>query len=90
MRIEPRQAIMYRVAVAWDDETGTPRSQDGMLEDRSSSGAGIFITRAIPAGTRVKIRQRGEERSGVVRHCRPDNTGYFMGVQFDDRSACSA
>jgi hypothetical protein len=74
---------MYRVAVAWEDADGHLRNQDGRLEDRSRSGAGIFVNKGIPAGTRVQVQEKGGTHNGVVRHCRPDDSGYFIGIQFD-------
>lgn len=75
---------MYRIAVAWEDETGGARQQDGRVEDRSRSGAGIFVNKAIPAGTKVKIKERREERSGTVRYCRAEEIGYFIGIKYDE------
>jgi hypothetical protein len=83
-RVETRQAIMYRIAVAWEDESGGTRHQDGRVEDRSRSGDGIFVNKAIPAGTRVKVRERREERTGTVRYCRAEEIGYFIGIKYDE------
>jgi hypothetical protein len=81
-RSEPRQIIMYRIAISWEDDLGT-RSQDGKLEDRSRSGAGIFVNKAIPAGTRVNVKERNLDRAGTVRYCRPDEGGFFIGIKYD-------
>lgn len=78
---------MYRIAVSWEDETGGVRQQDGRVEDRSPSGAGVFVNKAIPAGTKVKIKERREERSGTVRYCRAEEIGYFIGIKFDEPTA---
>ena len=82
-RVERRQAIMYRVAVAWEDAEGCLRNQDGRVEDRSRSGAGIFVNKAVSAGTKVQVQEKSGTYNGVVRHCRPDDSGYFIGIQFD-------
>jgi PilZ domain len=74
---------MYRITVAWEDETGT-KNLDGMLEDRSPSGAGVFITKAIPAGSRVTIKEKHQTRTGTVRYCRRDEGGYFIGIKYDE------
>jgi hypothetical protein len=83
LRIEPREMIMYRVGISWEDENGGLKTYDGMLEDKSRSGAGIFVRDAIPAGTRVKVREKNQERVGTVRHCRADQTGFFIGIKYD-------
>jgi hypothetical protein len=74
---------MCRVAVNWKDQGGDAKTQAGMLEDRSPSGAGISLPKAIPAGTRIKIIENNRELAGTVRYCRPEDSGYFLGVQLD-------
>jgi hypothetical protein len=74
--------FMCRVAVNWEDQTG-PKTQTGMLEDRSPSGAGISLRKPIPAGTKVKIQENNRELAGIVRYCRPEEFGYFLGVRLD-------
>lgn len=74
---------MCRIAITWEDETGGPRKQQAILEDKSSSGVGVSVKKAIPAGTRVNLRERDQERAGIVRYCRSDEMGYFIGIQFD-------
>lgn len=85
VRIEPRESIMYRVGISWEDVNGGEKNHEGMLEDKSPSGAGIFVRDAIAAGTRIKVREKNNERAGVVRYCRPDQTGFFIGVKYDTR-----
>jgi hypothetical protein len=83
MRREPRRQVMCRIEITWEDEAGGLRNQQAMLEDKSVSGAGISARKAIPAGTRINLRERDQERAGVVRYCRPDEIGYLIGIQFD-------
>jgi len=82
-RMEPREIIMYRISLAWEDDAGELRNQEGRLEDRSPSGAGIAARKAIPVGTKVTIQERGQERVGTVRHCTPDEIGYFIGIRYE-------
>jgi hypothetical protein len=73
---------MCAVNIDWEDRTGL-RTQAGRLEDKSRSGAGISLNKSIPAGTKIKIREAKGELTGIVRYCRPEGYGYFLGVEFD-------
>ena len=74
---------MRRISIAWDDEDGSPRTQSGVLEDISLSGAGVCVNKPIPAGTKVRIRGKHRELAGTVRHCRTEEFQYFVGIQLD-------
>jgi hypothetical protein len=82
-RIEPRRPFMRRISVAWDDADGNPRTQSGVLEDISHSGAGVCVNKPITAGTKVTIRGTHRELAGRVRHCRTEEFKYFVGIQLD-------
>ena len=82
-RIEPRKSFMCRITVEWEDETGSPQSQPGMLEDRSRSGAGISVYAPIPVGARVKIKGPRVDLSGTVRYCKGKNIRYLVGIKYD-------
>ena len=53
-----------------------------MIEDKSISGLGIEVSRAIPVGTSVRIRLGQEMISAVVRRCIKTGFGSFVGVSF--------
>jgi len=74
---------MCRISVAWEDADGSPKTQAGVLEDRSPNGAGVCVNKPVPVGTKVKIKGRRRELTGVVRHCRTEEFKYFVGIQLD-------
>jgi hypothetical protein len=82
-RTEPRKPFMCRISVVWEDQTGSPRTQTGLLEDWSTSGVGITVNGPIPVGTSVKIRGRRRELVGSVRHCRREERDYFVGIRLE-------
>jgi hypothetical protein len=74
---------MCRINILWEDETGAPQSQAGMLEDRSRSGAGISVRKPIPVGAKVKIVGKRLDFSGTVRYCRREQFKYLAGILVD-------
>jgi hypothetical protein len=58
-----------------------------MIEDRSISGLGIEVSRAIPVGTSVRVRLGNEMISAVVRRCIKTGFGNFVGVSFEAPAA---
>jgi hypothetical protein len=84
-RLEPRKILICRISVSWEDQAGLPAMQVGLLEDRSLSGVGLCVPKPIAVGTKVKIRGRRRELAGIVQHCRPEGTEYFIGVRLDER-----
>lgn len=62
----------------------------GMIEDKSISGLGIEVSRAIPVGTSVRIRLGNEMISAVVRRCIKTDFGSFVGVAFEEVAAAPA
>jgi PilZ domain len=81
-RNEIRKAIMRRVLVGPAEGTAF-RNQYGFQEDISEHGIGIFLNRAIPVGTRIKISLDGRDSLGTVRRCRQDKGGWAIGVLLD-------
>jgi hypothetical protein len=41
----------------------------------------------LAVGTKVKIKFKKEDICGTVRHCRQDQFGYAVGIEFDARPA---
>jgi len=83
-RTEPRIAVICRISVVWEDPDGSPKTQPGMLEDRSRSGVGISVKAPIPVGAKVKVGGRHRELIGVVRHCHRHEFNYLVGIQLDE------
>ncbi len=67
-----------------EDEFGFPVTRAGLLEDRSLSGFGISVPEPIAIGTKVKVRGRLRELSGIVRYCRPKGVTYLVGIRLDE------
>jgi len=83
-RSEPRKVFLCRITITWESETDGLKSQSGLLEDRSRSGAGVSVDDPIPVGTAVKIRGRKRELSAIVKYCYPKNMRYLVGVRYDE------
>jgi hypothetical protein len=82
-RKEPRIAVMTRVEAMWEDETGAPRLAPATIEDRSPSGANIWINTLISVGSKVTIKGHREQFTGVVVNSRTDKAEYFLGIKRD-------
>jgi hypothetical protein len=82
-RTEPRKVILCRITVTWESETEGAKSQSGLMEDRSRSGAGVSVDEPIPVGAAVKIRGRQRELAAVVKYCQRKNMRYLIGVQYE-------
>jgi hypothetical protein len=84
-RAESRKVMMARVELLWDDPSGASCTAAAMIEDRSLGGAGIYLGKAIAAGTRVQVKTSRQHFWGTVRHCGPvkGRTGFTVGIQFD-------
>ncbi len=53
----------------------------GRLKDKSHGGLGLICDRRYRIGTRVLITRGSRELCGVVRYCRPLETGYQIGIE---------
>lgn len=81
-REETRKPVMRRVQVSPADGTAF-RMQYGLQEDISAHGIGIFLTRPMPIGARVKIHSNGQDSTGTVRRCQAEKTGWAIGILLD-------
>jgi PilZ domain len=82
-RAEPRKVFLCRITITWESETDGLRSQTGLIEDRSRSGAGVTVDEPIPVGTIVKIRGRRRELAAVVKYCFRKSMRYVVGVEYE-------
>ncbi len=78
---EPRTAVMILVEATWEDQSGTLQTARARMENKSASGACIRVKARIRVGTRVKIRWRWEEFTGISKYCRIDGGEYRVGLQ---------
>lgn len=77
-----RTPVMIVVDVSWEDE-GTLQATSARMEDKSSGGACIRVKKAIPTGSKIWIKWRFDQFSGIVKYCRTDEREYLVGVQRD-------
>lgn len=72
---------MSRVEIRWEAD-GQMRSQPALMEDISNSGMGLRVRTPFVMGAMVEIKFWNQVRRATVRHCRPEEQEYFIGVQF--------
>jgi PilZ domain-containing protein len=53
-----------------------------VLEDLSPSGACIHSDLAMRVGVQVKIKAGSVIHAGVIKHCKPTEGGYHIGIEF--------
>ncbi len=80
-RREPRVSAAESATVRWQKPDGELSALEVEITDTSSKGLGIRLPDEIPVGQTVTI-SAGEDKKyrGVLRHCRPQDDGYFAGV----------
>ena len=83
-RIDTPLPFAELVQLTYRDESGQQRRRIANLEDISLSGACLQLDKAVANGTRVQIRYGDGELYGTVKHCCFHDTGYFIGVHFED------
>jgi hypothetical protein len=82
-RDEPRFLCADLVRIRITDESGTQEST-ATLENISASGACIQLEVAVREGADVHMVCAKCRLRGKVRHCRYVQTGYDVGVEFDE------
>lgn len=85
-RKDPRIPYIARTQIVWDSPNGEV-SLAGMIEDKSISGLGIEVSRAIPVGTSVRVKLGNQMISAVVRRCFKTGFSNFVGVSFEAPAA---
>lgn len=80
---EPRTAVMILVEASWLDNSGTLRSVQARMENRSAHGACIRIKAKVGVGARLYIRSHREQFSGIAKYCRVDGKEFLVGIQKD-------
>jgi hypothetical protein len=82
-RTEPRLWCSELVEVFWT-ERGRHKRAPAVLEDISHKGACLQIDVHVTSGTKVRIEHPSQTLEGEIRYCIYRETGYFVGVKFDD------
>lgn len=71
------------IKVVWTDAEGNKQKQLGALEDISRGGACLQLEQPIPIDTAISILYPHGRYYGRIRYCYFQQTGYFLGIQFD-------
>ncbi len=71
------------IEVWWTDKGGRYLQTVANLEDISSSGVCLQMDMPLPSGLILHLRAN-TELEGCVRYCVFRDTGYFIGVQFEE------
>jgi len=71
------------LTIKWTDK-GHIRSEEGALEDISPTGASLKLQDPIPVETEVAVHYPKGKYLGKVKHCTFQETGYVIGIAFDD------
>ena len=82
-RSEPRFLCADLVKIKVHGGANSPKAAIANLEDISPSGACLQLDQAILEGTDIEILCHRCSLRGKVKYCRFDQTGYNVGVQFD-------
>jgi hypothetical protein len=72
------------VQLVWQDESGRQRRRVANLEDISLSGLCLQVESPIPAGTAITMPYGDGELVGIIRYCRFQDCGYFLGIELVD------
>jgi hypothetical protein len=72
------------VEIQWKEKDGCNRRCTANLQDISPSGLGLQVETPLPLLTTLRIRHEREELTGKVKSCVLRETGYFVGVEFEE------
>jgi hypothetical protein len=72
------------VQLVWEEESGRQRRRVANLEDISLSGLCLQVESPIPAGTAITMLYGDGELVGIIRYCRFQDCGYFLGIELVD------
>jgi len=84
---EPRTRVMISVEVSWEDPSGARRAVTARMENKSDGGACIRFDTPVSVGSKLGIRCRWDEFSGIARYCVGDDGSFLVGVQRDIRAS---
>jgi hypothetical protein len=82
-RMDDRSLCADLIKIAWTDASGARQKELAALEDISPGGACLQIDHPIPVDTGISILYSKGRYRGRVRYCVFQQTGYFLGVEFD-------
>jgi hypothetical protein len=88
-RAKFRMMCADMLEVSWTDRRGNTQSAAALLEDISETGACLQLETPVAIGSEIRWSCPGQELVGHVRYCDYQETGYFVGVEFDAASQWS-
>lgn len=71
------------IKIVWTDEAGSRQKELAALEDISSRGACLQMEHPIPVDTSIAVLYPSGRYHGRIRYCVFQDTGYFLGIEFD-------
>jgi hypothetical protein len=80
-RAEPRQAASGELAITWRDASSQARHARVEMIDFSEHGVAFRGGQRLDAGEIIGIRRDDGICRAVVRHSRPSDSGFIMGVE---------
>jgi hypothetical protein len=72
------------LTVRWAEDDGCCRSELATLEDITATGACLHLEYSIPPETKVSLHYEKGKYEGTVKYCTCRETGYVLGIAFDD------
>ncbi len=82
-RREDRELCADLVQVQWKDAGGVQHEEWAILEDISTSGACLEIEQPVETDAVVTLQFAADKLQARVKYCNPENSKYFLGVQFE-------
>jgi hypothetical protein len=82
--MHPRMMCADLIETWWMDESGHRQEAVANLEDISSSGVCLQLDAPVAHGLLMHIHHDEMEFVGRVRYCVFRDTGYFLGVEFEE------
>ena len=82
-RYSERSLCADLIKIVYTDESGTKKKEVVALEDISPKGACLQLEHPVPVDMPIRILYPDGQYHGRTRYCIFQQTGYFLGVQFD-------
>jgi len=89
-RVADRLLCAELVQLIWQDAAGREHRRVANLEDISLTGVCLQVEQPMSAGTAIAIQFGDGELLGVIRYCRHQDSGYFLGVHLAEGSRWSS
>lgn len=88
-RSEIRMLCADMVELSWKEPGGHTARAMALLEDISASGACLQLEAPVPLSVEVHWKSPKQQFTGIVRYCVYREIGYFIGVEFEQKSKWS-